>query len=77
MKPDTDRIFDARQEIPARRHELTFRTSVGLDAGDGFALHDPKPLHYQFAAEHANQFEWVHLEQGPQVWRVRTGRPAA
>ena len=74
---DTDKILDVRQEIPARRHELIFRTYVELEAGDGFVLvndHDPKPLYYQFAAEHANQFEWDYLEQGPQVWRVRIGR---
>lgn len=79
VMPDRDKTLDVRQEIPARRHELIFRTYVELEAGDGFVLvndHDPKPLYYQFAAEHANQFEWDYLEQGPQVWRVRIGRPA-
>lgn len=47
--PDTDKVLDVRIEIPARRHELIFRTYVELD----------------------------YLEQGPQVWRVRIGRPAA
>ncbi len=78
--PDTDTILDVRQEPPARRHELIFRTYVELDPGDGFVLvndHDPKPLYYQLAAEHADQFEWDYLEQGPQVWRVRIGRAAA
>jgi uncharacterized protein (DUF2249 family) len=80
VMPDTDRVLDVRQEIPARRHELIFRTYAELEDGNGFVLvndHDPKPLYYQFAAEHANQFEWDYLEQGPQVWRVRIGRPAA
>jgi uncharacterized protein (DUF2249 family) len=78
--PDTDKVLDVLQEIPARRHELIFRTYAELDEGDGFVLvndHDPKPLYYQFAAEHANQFVWDYLEEGPQVWRVRIGRPAA
>ena len=75
-----DQLLDVRQEIPARRHQLIFETYGALAAGDGFVLvndHDPKPLYYQFAAEHPNQFEWDYLEEGPQVWRVRIGRPAA
>lgn len=77
---DTDQVLDVRQEIPARRHQLIFATYGALEAGDGFVLvndHDPKPLYYQFAAEHPNQFEWDYLEQGPQVWRVRIARPTA
>jgi uncharacterized protein (DUF2249 family) len=38
--------------------------------------HDPKPLYYQFQAEIGPKFEWQYLEQGPEVWRVRIGRPA-
>jgi len=37
--------------------------------------HDPKPLWYQFEAEYAGAFAWDYLEQGPEVWRVRVGRP--
>lgn len=77
---DSRHVLDVRQEIPARRHDLIFRTYAELPAGDGFVLindHDPKPLYYQLAAEHPNEFEWDYLEQGPQVWRVRIGRPAA
>jgi uncharacterized protein (DUF2249 family) len=73
-----DQLLDVRQEIPARRHELIFETYGALPPGDGFVLvndHDPKPLYYQFAAEHPNEFEWDYLEEGPQVWRVRIGRP--
>ncbi len=78
--PDNDSVLDVRQEIPARRHELIFRTFGDLAPGDAFVLvndHDPKPLYYQLAAEHTNQFEWDYLEQGPQVWRVRIARAAA
>ena len=76
----TDQVLHVRQHIPARRHTLIFETYADLAPGDGFVLvndHDPKPLYYQFAAEHANQFEWDYLEEGPEVWRVRIGRPAA
>lgn len=75
-----DQILDVRSEPPARRHELIFDTYHALGAGDGFVLvndHDPKPLWYQFEAEHAGAYSWDYLEQGPQVWRVRIGRPAA
>jgi uncharacterized protein (DUF2249 family) len=73
-----DQLLDVRQEIPARRHELIFETYSALPPGDGFVLvndHDPKPLYYQLAAEHPNEFEWDYLEEGPQIWRVRIGRP--
>jgi uncharacterized protein (DUF2249 family) len=59
---------------------LIFDTYERLDPGAGFVLvndHDPKPLYYQFAAEHPGEFTWDYLEQGPTVWRVRIGRPAA
>jgi uncharacterized protein (DUF2249 family) len=73
----TDSRLDVREEPPARRHSLIFETFDALGPGDGFELvndHDPKPLYYQFAAEHAGGFSWDYLEQGPVVWRVRIGR---
>jgi uncharacterized protein (DUF2249 family) len=74
-----DSQLDVRTEPPSRRHELIFDTYAGLADGQGFVLvndHDPKPLYYQLAAEHPNQFSWDYLEEGPEVWRVRIGRPA-
>lgn len=70
--------LDVRNEPPARRHELILSTYHDLDGGGGFVLvndHDPKPLYYQFAAEYPDQFTWDYLEEGPDVWRVRIGRP--
>ena len=75
-----ERQLDVRTEPPARRHTLIFETYTALGDGEGFVLvndHDPKPLYYQFAAEHAGQFTWDYLEEGPQTWRVRIGRSAA
>ncbi len=69
--------IDVRQEPPARRHALIFETFDALAPGAAFELvndHDPKPLYYQFAAEHDGTFTWDYLEQGPDVWRVRIGR---
>jgi uncharacterized protein (DUF2249 family) len=74
-----DRKLDVRPEIPARRHDLIFGTYAALGPGESFVLindHDPKPLYYQFAAEHAGQFSWDYLESGPEQWQVRIGRPA-
>jgi len=38
--------------------------------------HDPKPLRYQFQAEHPGEFTWDYLESGPEAWRVRIARAA-
>jgi uncharacterized protein (DUF2249 family) len=76
----TDPQLDVRTEPPARRHTVILETYQSLVPGAGFELvndHDPKPLYYQFDAEHKGQFTWDYLEQGPEVWRVRIGRPAA
>ena len=72
--------LDVRSDPPARRHELIFVTYGGLAPGEAFVLindHDPKPLYYQLAAEHPDQFTWDYLESGPEVWKVRIGRPEA
>ena len=74
-----DRQLDVRTEPPARRHTLIFENYAALGSGEGFVLvndHDPKPLYYQFEAEHAGEFSWDYLEEGPQTWRVRIGRVA-
>ena len=76
---DTD--LDVRNLAPAQRHESIFARFHTLGPGAGFVLvndHDPKPLRYQFEAEHTGEFTWDTLEAGPQVWRVRIGKvPAA
>lgn len=72
-----EQVLDVREEPPARRHTLILDTFHGLPPGTGFELrndHDPKPLYYQFAAEHPGEFAWEPLEEGPQVWRVRIGK---
>jgi len=78
--PAEDRELDVREEVPKRRHELIFETFDALEPGTGFVLvndHDPKPLYYQFAAEHAGEFSWDPIEEGPEAWRVRIGRTAS
>ena len=72
-------VLDVRALVPAQRHEKIFATYGALVPGTAFVLvndHDPKPLRYQFEAEHQGSFTWDLLEAGPTVWRVRIGRPA-
>jgi uncharacterized protein (DUF2249 family) len=72
-----NRVLDVRSYAPAERHRLIFETFDQLKQLEAFILvndHDPKPLYYQFAAEHAGEFTWEYLEKGPDVWRVRIGK---
>ena len=74
------RLLDVRRLIPMERHRQIFDTYEKLKPGESFVLvndHDPKPLYYQFEAEHTGQFTWNYLQQGPQVWQVEIGRTAA
>lgn len=74
------KMLDVRKLIPMERHRLIFETYGKLRPGESFVLvndHDPKPLYYQFEAEHTGQFSWNYLEQGPATWQVEIGRKAA
>jgi uncharacterized protein (DUF2249 family) len=67
-------ILDVRELVPKDRHSRIFETFRNLEPGGSFVLvndHEPKPLLYQFQAEHDGEFDWWPLEQGPQAWRVR------
>ena len=78
--PMTVDELDVRAHAPARRHELILSAYAELGPGAGFVLvndHDPKPLYYQFAAEYPGQFTWDYRATGPEVWKVRIGRPQA
>lgn len=77
--PSADAMLDVRDLAPAQRHERIFATYGALDEGAAFVLvndHDPKPLGYQFEAEHSGRYSWDYLEAGPKVWRVRIGKLA-
>jgi uncharacterized protein (DUF2249 family) len=70
-------VLDVRNVAPPGRHPLIFGTYAQLTPEQSFVLvndHDPKPLFYQFQAEHTGEFSWEYLEQGPSTWRVRIGR---
>ena len=71
-----DDDLDVRTMPPAKRHDSIFAAYRALHLGESFILindHDPKPLRYQFEAEHAGKFIWDTLEAGPDTWRVRIG----
>ena len=74
------RILDVRPLIPMERHRQIFETYRALKPGESFVLvndHDPRPLYYQFDAEHTGEFSWNYLQRGPDTWQVEIGRPAA
>ena len=74
---ERDPDLDVRELAPAQRHQSIFAEYHALAPGAGFILvndHDPKPLRYQFEAEHPDEFTWATLEAGPLVWRVRIGK---
>lgn len=75
-----EHVLDVRELPPRERHPLIFGTFHTLVPNQAFVLvndHDPKPLYYQFQAEHPGQFSWDYLERGPEIWRVRIGRVAS
>lgn len=71
------RTLDVRVIPPREKHPAIFQTFAALAPGESFVLvndHDPRPLRYQFEAEHQGEFEWNYLEQGPVVWRVEIAK---
>lgn len=80
MSDNVTTTLDVRPIPPPQKHPTIFQTFESLAPGQSFILvndHDPKPLYYQFVHEHEGQFTWEYLEQGPAIWRVQIGRPAA
>ena len=70
-------VLDVRVLPHGQRHEIIFSAYDNLTPGEDFVIvndHDPKPLRYQFEAQHAGEFTWDYLESGPKMWRVRVGR---
>lgn len=64
--------LDVREMPPWERHPKIFDIFDNqLASGDTLQLindHDPRPLHYQFMAERAGQFEWQSYEEAPRKW---------
>lgn len=65
--------LDLRVMAPAQRHASIFTHLESMTAGDTLRIvndHDPKPLWYQLEAEHAGQYRWDPVENGPTRWVV-------
>lgn len=88
IEPDTAPVthgtdpltLDVRHLAPRDRHTRIFATFDALRPGEALRLindHDPKPLKYQFAAEHAGEATWEPEQAGPEVWVIRIGKVAA
>ncbi len=72
-------VIDVREIPHARRHPTIFARFDRLAPGEAFTLvnnHDPRPLLGQFEQAHPGAFTWDYVESGPEVWRIRIGRPA-
>ncbi len=57
----------------AERHRKIFEIWNSLDSGETLKIindHDPKPLYYQFEAEHKGLFAWDYEQDGPVDWIV-------
>ncbi len=75
--PAVDEL-DVRRIPQRERHPTVLAAFDKLAVGGSFTLvsdHDPRPLAYQFAAEHPESHRWEDLERGP-AWRVRITRTA-
>jgi len=75
---DNEKQLDVTKIPPPKKHPTIFETFENLNKGEAFIIlndHDPKPLRFQFAAEHGSEaFSWEYLEQGPEAWKVRIGK---
>lgn len=77
---DMVKTLDVRSLPPRERHPLIFGEWQSLPVGRTLRLvndHDPKPLYYEFSAEHRGEFAWNYIEQGPEKWMVDIKKVAA
>lgn len=72
MTAENTTKLDLRAIPVFERHPAIFEAWEGLEGGQILQIindHDPKPLRYQFEAEHKDSYKWEYLEEGPQ-WVV-------
>ncbi len=70
---DKIKTLDLRAMQPPERHRKIFEIWNSLDSGEILKIitdHDPKPLYYQFEAEHKGLFAWNYEQDGPADWIV-------
>ena len=76
---DSPAVVDVRLIPHGQRHPRIFARFARLAPGESFTLvnnHDPKPLRREFQAAYPGAFSWEYVEQGPEQWQIRIGRPA-
>ena len=69
--------LDLRPIPPFERHEKIFHLWDSLQPGETLRIindHNPKPLRYQFEAEHKGNYEWEYEQEGPRDWIVKIKR---
>lgn len=60
-----------------QRHPAIFGILNMLAPGGAMHVtsdHDPRPLHYQIETRYPDEFNWLYIEQGPEVWKVQISR---
>jgi uncharacterized protein (DUF2249 family) len=59
---------------PVNRYPTVSKTFEGLDHGEKLELvndHDLQHLlKYKFSEDFPDQYDYIYLEEGPEVWRV-------
>lgn len=71
--------IDVRTIAPRERHSLIFGRFEALGPAESLQLvndHDPRPLYFQFSQRYGDQFAWVYLQSGPDLWQVQIIRTA-
>lgn len=71
MENEIIKTLDLRNMPPPERHVRIFEMWDNLKGGEILEItndHEPKPLYYQFEAEHKGKFEWSYKKQGPKDW---------
>ena len=74
MKREEIVNLDLRNLPPSERHAKIFEVWNALTEEQTLRIindHDPKPLYYEFEAEHKGTFEWEYEQGGPKSWVVR------
>ncbi|HET7412469.1 MAG TPA: DUF2249 domain-containing protein [Pararhizobium sp.] len=75
-----ERVIRVEDIDPRHRHTIIRQLFEHLPQGGSLQLvvdHDPKPLRFQLEAGSSARSEWMYLEEGPPIWRVRLRRWAS
>ncbi|MBW7866727.1 MAG: DUF542 domain-containing protein [Brumimicrobium sp.] len=73
-------VVDAPLLHPSIKHQMIIQTFEELEEGKSFILrndHDPKPLKYQLESLKGNIFDWVYLQEGPELFEIRITKKKA